>query len=93
MATALQQLPTRSVPESGRIVGGRLNGWAYGEALVDVEAGREVVRMRVTPPRWPFPLLERVTLGPGQFRGMRPNPKTEEIDVDRRVRTIQGAKP
>lgn len=93
MATALQQLPTRSVPESGRIVGGRLNGWSYGEALVDVEAGREVVRLRVTPPSWPFPLLERVTLGPGQFRGMRPHPKAVGIDVDRRVRTIQGSKP
>lgn len=91
MATALQQLPTRSVPVSGCIVGGRLNGWSFGEALVDVEADREVVRVRVTPPAWPFPLLERVTLGPGQFRGMRPHTNADEIDVDRRVRTLQGA--
>lgn len=92
-AVALQQLPVRFVPESGQIVGGKLHHWFYGHALINIEGDREVVSMKVTPPGWPFPAMDRVTLGPGQFRGLKPSAaRTPSTGVADQVRLIQKAR-
>lgn len=44
-----------SIPQHGVIVGGRLNGWAYGFRRFEIDAhGTAIVVAFCTPPHWPF---------------------------------------
>lgn len=58
-----------TVPQCGRIKGGRLDGWRFHFLQFQVRDQGLVVLARCTPPRWPFPC--DVPLAPQHFMSLR----------------------
>lgn len=71
MATTPARQRNVAIAQTGRIVGGKLNGWHYAFLEFQLVDGAMCILARVTPPKWPFPKDVLFNIDAGDVRQFR----------------------